>query len=52
MEPEVKDTKVEKAPEKKPEVFSEVSLFDAAMAGSDENGDCGCFSCDGNPCNK
>ena len=22
------------------------------LAGSEENGDCGCFSCDGNPCVK
>jgi len=34
------------------EVFAEVSLFGAEMAGSDENGDCSCFSCDGNPCIK
>lgn len=34
------------------EVFAEVSLFDAEMAGSDESGDCSCFSCDGNPCVK
>ena len=34
------------------EVFAEVSLFDAEMAGSDENGDCSCFNCDGNPCVK
>ncbi len=34
------------------EVFAEVSLFGAEMAGSDENGDCSCFTCDGNPCVK
>ncbi|KKS95372.1 MAG: hypothetical protein UV72_C0011G0012 [Candidatus Giovannonibacteria bacterium GW2011_GWB1_43_13] len=34
------------------EVFAEVPLFGAEMAGSDESGDCGCFSCDGNPCVK
>jgi hypothetical protein len=34
------------------EVFAEVSLFGAQMAGSDESGDCSCFSCDGNPCVK
>jgi hypothetical protein len=34
------------------EVFAEVSLFDAEMTDSDESGDCGCFSCDGNPCVK
>lgn len=34
------------------EVFAEVSLFGAEMAGSDENGDCGCFNCDGSPCVK
>jgi hypothetical protein len=34
------------------EVFAEVSLFGAELAGSDENGDCGCFNCDGNPCVK
>lgn len=33
-------------------VFAEVSLFGAEMAGSDESGDCSCFSCDGNPCVK
>jgi len=31
------------------EVFAEVSLFNAEIAGSDETGDCSCFSCDGNP---
>lgn len=34
------------------EVFAEVSLFGAEMAGSTESGDCGCVSCDGNPCVK
>lgn len=34
------------------EVFAEVSLFGAEMAGSEENGDCSCFTCDGNPCVK
>jgi hypothetical protein len=34
------------------EVFAEVSLFEANMTGSEENGDCSCFSCDGNPCIK
>jgi hypothetical protein len=34
------------------EVFAEVSLFGANMAESEENGDCSCFSCDGNPCVK
>jgi len=34
------------------EVFAEVSLFSADIAGSDESGDCGCYSCDGNPCIK
>lgn len=34
------------------EVFAEVSLFGAEMAGSDKSADCGCFNCDGNPCVK
>lgn len=38
--------------EERREVFAEVSLFGANMAGSEENGDCSCFSCDGNPCIK
>lgn len=34
------------------EVFTEISLFGAEMAGNDESGDCSCFTCDGNPCFK
>lgn len=41
MESEVRDTMMVEAPEESPEVFAEVSLFDVAMTGSDENGDCG-----------
>lgn len=37
-------------PSRRQEAFAEVSLFGAEMAGSDESGDCSCFSCDGNPC--
>jgi len=33
------------------EIFAEVSLFDVE-GGSGESADCGCFSCDGNPCVK
>jgi len=36
----------------KKEVFAEVSLFGKPETGSSENGDCGCFDCDGNPCIK
>lgn len=39
-------------PQTREEVFAEVPLFDQPMNGSAENADCGCFSCDGNPCNK
>ena len=34
------------------QVFAEVPLLDTNVSVSDQNGDCTCFSCDGNPCNK
>jgi len=50
METDIRNDTV--AENEQPEVFAEVSLFGAEMAGSDESGDCSCFSCDGNPCVK
>jgi hypothetical protein len=55
MKTEIGDTAVivpENQATQTTEVFAEVSLFGAEMAGSDENGDCSCFSCDGDPCVK
>ncbi|MFH1112215.1 MAG: hypothetical protein V1712_04095 [Patescibacteria group bacterium] len=34
------------------EVFSTVTLFSEEMIDTDESGDCGCFDCDGTPCDK
>jgi hypothetical protein len=34
------------------EVFDEVLLFGEVVTGTGESGDCSCFSCDGNPCDK
>lgn len=50
MEADIRDDTVAESAQH--EVFAEVSLFGAEMAGSDESGDCSCFSCDGNPCVK
>jgi len=53
MKEEVRGDAVDESEENEQrEVFAEVSLFGAEMAGSGENADCSCFSCDGNPCIK
>jgi len=50
MKEEVRNDAVEESEQY--EVFAEVSLFNAEMVGSNENADCSCFTCDGNPCVK